>query len=70
MVPLSDAQRREHLQKYEVERLFEASWEAFVRADYDGALDMWEKTGEKLRTFQKQKNKVVVPIRGPKGRGV
>ena len=69
MIPLDDRQRREHLQRFEVLKLYEASWDAVARDDIDKGLDIAEKVVERLRAIQEQKNKVVVPIRGPKGPG-
>jgi hypothetical protein len=67
MNPLDDSQRRDHVQYAVALKFLEIAWDALVREDLEDGLDQAERLVDHLRVMIKNK---VVPIRGPKGRGI
>lgn len=66
MNPLSEVDRRMHVQIAQTLKTAEAAWNEVVNGDLEAGADLYEKAAETLRSIKKIK---VVSIRGPKGRG-
>ena len=70
MTPLDEKTKREHGHVGRAQEFMEKAWNAVVAKDYPSARTWLDHADECLIEAEKAKAAKVIPIRGPKGRGM